>query len=225
MRLNRSSQVSQCVQILLKPSHLCSCLSQSALLKTPMQPTQSHRSHLSLLWALVAPARKKHYALPASFLPATVRKFTCYSHSPLLRLNGTKSGHCPPWLFSFGHQEFSDWLSSSLYITPVKPPLVELTSWKVNPVFHTLPKRHRPIMNILWHLPPFCSPIQNVPLWRPFPYSGFFLESVYSHLFASRKPEEKFCYGTNQEVASITIIRPSLPSLCHCRPLLTPFQR
>lgn len=73
------------------------------------------------------------------FLPATIRKLTCYSHSPLLKLNETKFGHCPRWWFSFGHQEFSDWLSSSLHITPVKPPLVESTSWKVNPFFLTLP--------------------------------------------------------------------------------------
>lgn len=80
------------------------CPSENAYVAYPV----SHRSHLSLLWALVPPARKKHYVLSAFFLPATIRKLTCYSHSPLLKLNETKFGHCPRWWFSFGHQEFSD---------------------------------------------------------------------------------------------------------------------
>lgn len=82
------------------------------------------------------PARKKHYPLRASFLPVTVRIFTCYSPSP--PLSGTKSGHWPPWLFSLVTRSFY-LLNSSLCITPAKSPLVEPTSCQIDRLPH-LPK-------------------------------------------------------------------------------------
>lgn len=152
----------------------------------------SHRGHLALHWALVPSARMMHQPLPDSFLPATVRNFSCYSHSPrLLRLKGTKSGYCLRWWFSFGHQ-FSDFLSSSLRRTPVTPPLAELPSCKVHCASITFPKRHRPIMNILCHLPPFCSPIQSVPIRRPFPHSSFSW-SQYIPTSLPQKSQKKIC--------------------------------
>lgn len=186
---------------------------QSVPQETPMPPNQCLTGATLPCSVLVPSARKKHYPLPASCLPVTVRIFTCYSHSPpLLRLNGTKSGHWPPWLFSFGHQKF--WLTQLLSLHySVKPPLVEPTSCQVDPVFLTFPKRHRPIMNILWHLPPVCFPIQSVPLWSPFLHSSCSWNQ-YIPNSVSKKSEEKFCYGINQEVASTGIVQLTLSPPC-----------
>lgn len=135
------------------------------------------------------------------FLPATVKKSTCYSHSPsLFWLKGTKSGHCLPWLFSFEHQEFSDLISSSLYITSVKPLLVNWPYYKDDPVFLIFPQRHRPIMNILCFLLPQLK-CPNPKVLFPLVFPGV---SICPPL-CLRQVRGKFCYGINQEVDSIAI--------------------
>lgn len=142
------------------------------------------------------PARKKHYPSVLLFLPVTVRIFTCYFPSP--PLSGTKSGHWPPWFFSLVTRSFY-LLNSSLCITPAKSPLVEPTSCQIDPVFLTFPKRHRPIMNMLWHLPPFCFPIQSVPLWSPFLHSSFSWNQYIPNSLSQKNQKKNFAMGLTRK--------------------------
>lgn len=151
-----------------------------------------------------------HYPLPASCLPVTIRKFTCYSHSPsLLTLNGTKSGGSLLVLRNF------DLISSSIYITPVKPVIVETISCKVNPASSHSLRGAGPYCVIYL---PFAPPSKVSHSKGPtlvFPgisiYPPLRLENV----------RRKFCYGINQEVVSIAIAQLILNLTASCLSLHT----
>lgn len=187
-------------QILLKPKQMSLPLSMPFTVSPSensyaAQPV-SHTGYLSLLWALVTLPGRSTIPSVLLFLPVTVRIFTCYFPSP--PLSGTKSGHWPPWFFSLVTRSFY-LLNSSLCITPAKSPLVEPTSCQIDPVFLTFPKRHRPIMNMLWHLPPFCFPIQSVPLWSPFLHSSFSWNQYIPNSLSQKNQKKNFAMGLTRK--------------------------
>lgn len=146
----------------------------------------SHRGHFC--------SGRMHYPLPASCLPVTIRKFTCYSHSPsLLTLNGTKSGCSLLVLRNF------DLISSSIYIIPVKPVIVEKISCKVNPASSHSLRGAGPYCAVCLPFAPSSKVAHSQGPALVFPGTG-----TYPPL-CLENGRRKYCYGINHEVVSIAI--------------------